>query len=365
MSQWPGEVFYLFQLFLIAITGAVFCWMPSLTRRDIFFAVTVSPDFPRSAEGARIRRSYQLWTGTQTAVAMILVFAGWKLGRPWLALTAPYWLLAAALPAFLWARRRAQAHATAPSTVREAGLQTRTLGALQHPILQTGPFAILLAAAIYLWKRWDDIPARFPIHWDFNGVANGWAHKNFAGVFGILLGGAVLCAMLLMMNVLILHATRQISARGAAAERESRFRRTQVGVVLGSEYFLALLMAGCALLPLLNAESINGMMGGILALSLAFVTIVIVVLAHTGQGGERLAPEAAATEAAAPVGDRTSDACWKAGIFYVNRDDPAVLVEKRFGLGYTLNFGNPRSWLLLAAVVVVSAALILGLRLAK
>jgi Family of unknown function (DUF5808) len=28
-------------------------------------------------------------------------------------------------------------------------------------------------------------------------------------------------------------------------------------------------------------------------------------------------------------------------MFYVNRQDPALIVEKRFGFGYTLNFGHP------------------------
>jgi Family of unknown function (DUF5808) len=42
--------------------------------------------------------------------------------------------------------------------------------------------------------------------------------------------------------------------------------------------------------------------------------------------------------------DRTPDRCWKAGIFYVNPADPALFVEKRHGIGYTLNFGNPWSW---------------------
>jgi uncharacterized membrane protein len=31
-------------------------------------------------------------------------------------------------------------------------------------------------------------------------------------------------------------------------------------------------------------------------------------------------------------------------MFYVNPDDPAILVEKRFGIGYTLNFGRPAAW---------------------
>jgi uncharacterized membrane protein len=31
------------------------------------------------------------------------------------------------------------------------------------------------------------------------------------------------------------------------------------------------------------------------------------------------------------------DSFWKAGIFYYNPSDPALLVRKRSGLGYTMN----------------------------
>jgi len=48
------------------------------------------------------------------------------------------------------------------------------------------------------------------------------------------------------------------------------------------------------------------------------------------------------------------DKCWKWGIFYVNKADPKILVPKRYGVGYTLNFGNPWSW---AAVALILAAI--------
>lgn len=38
---------------------------------------------------------------------------------------------------------------------------------------------------------------------------------------------------------------------------------------------------------------------------------------------------------------RDDDRYWYAGIFYNNPDDPAVFVPRRFGLGWTVNFGNP------------------------
>lgn len=53
------------------------------------------------------------------------------------------------------------------------------------------------------------------------------------------------------------------------------------------------------------------------------------------------------------MGDRTADEHWRWGLFYFNPNDPALLVEKRMGLGYTLNFGNPRAWLMLIALVGV------------
>jgi uncharacterized membrane protein len=55
-------------------------------------------------------------------------------------------------------------------------------------------------------------------------------------------------------------------------------------------------------------------------------------------------------------GSNTPERCWKAGIFYVNHDDPVLFVEKRFGVGYTLNFGNRWSWAVLAVIVVLVLA---------
>lgn len=85
---------------------------------------------------------------------------------------------------------------------------------------------------------------------------------------------------------------------------------------------------------------------------------VTVVLMRLGQGGSRLASaqrlEPAATK---PVGDRTEDRFWKLGVFYRNRNDPSVMVEKRFGLGYTVNFAYPAAWAILLLPVLALFAI--------
>jgi hypothetical protein len=54
------------------------------------------------------------------------------------------------------------------------------------------------------------------------------------------------------------------------------------------------------------------------------------------------------------TGRRPPDQAYR-GIFYFNPDDPALLVPKRFGIGYTLNFGNPWSWAVLALIILTVA----------
>jgi len=53
--------------------------------------------------------------------------------------------------------------------------------------------------------------------------------------------------------------------------------------------------------------------------------------------------------------ERLPESCWNQES-YSNRDDPALFVPKRFGVGYTLNFGNPRSWAVLAVITLLPAA---------
>ena len=46
---------------------------------------------------------------------------------------------------------------------------------------------------------------------------------------------------------------------------------------------------------------------------------------------------------------------WKWGIFYVNRENPDLFVPKRYGIGYTLNFGNRWSRGVLALILFAIA----------
>ena len=88
----------------------------------------------------------------------------------------------------------------------------------------------------------------------------------------------------------------------------------------------------------------------------AGVLLLGAVAARAGQGGSRLNGNVRGLAPAAGT-DRDDDRFWKAGLLYVNRDDPALVVGARFGVGWTPNFRNPVAWLLIAGTFAAWAGL--------
>jgi hypothetical protein len=71
---------------------------------------------------------------------------------------------------------------------------------------------------------------------------------------------------------------------------------------------------------------------------------------RVGHCGQRPVAPAARQEVR---GDATPDHAWKlAGLLYFNPRDPAMWVENRIGVGYTLNVGNWRAWLLIIGIML-------------
>jgi len=67
-------------------------------------------------------------------------------------------------------------------------------------------------------------------------------------------------------------------------------------------------------------------------------------------------------EKAALDASHQDPANWKLGIFYFNKADPRLMPPKRIpGLGYTINFANWKSILILVLMTAASVGLVEGL----
>ncbi|MDY0407541.1 DUF5808 domain-containing protein [Paracerasibacillus soli] len=51
------------------------------------------------------------------------------------------------------------------------------------------------------------------------------------------------------------------------------------------------------------------------------------------------------------------DQYWKLGIFYFNKNDPSIFIEKRFGIGWTNNWAHPLSWIIFGGIIFIAIAI--------
>jgi uncharacterized membrane protein len=341
---------------LMAILPGVFVLTARLTRPDIFFSFTVEPSLRQSAAGRAILRQFSRMVLFSTLIGLGLTLAGLLCGLApalgaALMLGGAFVAFAGLATAYATARAQVRPYRVQPSREREVAVKPRSTRPVGGWLGQAGPFLILALAAVCLWWQWDAIPARFPIHWNLYGRPDGWANKSGRSVFGSVLLGAMLCLLVgLMMNGLA-RGVRRIHSSGLEGETESQFLRMMLWLVLALEYGAAALFGFSPILP--------PRLTAILVVAALPVTAAIVVVAlRSGQGGWRLRGHASPIAPAnqAPAGDRTPDECWKWGLFYYNPADPALWVEKRFGIGWTVNFGKPSAWFLLGGGLLFAVA---------
>jgi len=329
-----------------AILIAVLFWfMPRLTRPDLYFAVTVAPGFRKKSEARSILRRYRVELVLLSALALALFVAGivW-LGVGFVSVGSFIQLIASFI-AFYRARERVQPYAVPPTMVREADLHARVRIIPGGWLAAYGPFILLAAFTGYMWVHGVETLPRF------SGHPGGWQQHSAVHSFSIyLLTTAGILVVFTLFLYGLTHWVRSVHAAGPEAAHELKFRRTVATVTLVTEYYLVLHASLVLLIPRQSLATIV-----LFPLALLLVLAVLIVLANLGQGGNRVpvTDSTLASTSAAPVGDRTLDRYWKLGVFYFNPDDSAVLIEKRFGLGYTFNFARPIAWIILLLLLML------------
>jgi uncharacterized membrane protein len=335
---------WLLSLMPVALVAGLLHWLPLWRARSLWFGVTVSPDFSQTPEARTALRQYRLETWASSAVAAGLTGWGVQQARPWLMEVGLVLQFVGASAAFALARERVRAHAARVTPVRVAALFASSEGLPGGVFGALGPFALLGAIALFLHANWNRIPDRFPIHWGLSGAPDRWAERTWPSVYGSLLMGAVLIGVLLLLGQVLLHGSPR-AREGDTTAWATRFRRANLRALIAVCWGMSAMLSFLALAPVLVKQAQVRMYVWV-----AVVALLVLLLPFIWQIVQ--------IGRAAVGSDGTPDDCWKLGQFYYNPHDPALMVPKRFGVGYTFNLGNRGAWLILGALgLVVWAAL--------
>lgn len=337
-------------LLALAFGGLLMHFLPSMSRPDIFFAVTVPYEFRFDPRARAIRREYWLLVWTATLLGSAIAVLGPKPGSMLASMSTQF---VGSWAAWAIAHRRVKPFALVvrSSPPRVASLEPRTHGIPGGPVVAAVPLLVIAGSALLLWMNWDQIPDRFPARWSSDGTPTGWRIRTVWGVFGpLVMAGAVTTTMLWMAHA-IGTGTRQVAATGIAAQLERRFKRGNAVYLVLSAYFMAILFSLMVVRPAFaHTTRLPTGVWIVLALVIVLSFGLTAWMYSIGQGGRRQVP----ADEVVPPGDGSPDDGWKAGIIYYNPADPALLVERRMGWGWTLNFGHKGAWLIVAVILGVT-----------
>lgn len=226
------------------------------------------------------------------------------------------------------------------------------------------------------------LPDTIPVHWSGAGQVDRTAPKSLWSVFTLPFVAGALAVGLYGLSWL----TRVTGVRRAAsdtpqqaavrADAQRDLASTGLGVIsLALAIGLGVTSAATWLAPS-SAGVQFAAIGITLLLTLGAVIMIVVRYARAtaranstsmtpvpaGGAGAGALANAAHPSVEAPDDDRY----WKLGAVYVNRDDPATFVPKRFGVGWTINLGSAGGIALgVITVVVVVGSIVIAMVVAS
>lgn len=333
----------------IALIGGIFLLYPRFARRGLLFGVYVGETAWSGDRAREITRGWYRGMIFLLAAAFVLeILLAALLPNPMLA--GPFALLLVAGVAVLYVRAYRQAQQLAVDVPPPA---VAIVDSGPQPSLLLPFFALAIGivggitAIVYAATAYPDLPARVPTHFGPTGAPDHWRPKSF---FSVMLPA--------MMTLIMGVGMGGVSILTARAKRAVRYPHTEISLLAQMRFRTAVtrLLSGVSvlvtlMLTLMTIGSIRVGLGlqATLGWPMMALAIVMVVLAaggslyiglRYGQGGARWERQAAGAALTDGLADNRR---WVLGIFYVNRDDPSILVEDRFGLGYTLNIGNRKA----------------------
>jgi uncharacterized membrane protein len=227
---------------------------------------------------------------------------------------------------------------------------------------------ILVIFSIFVTGALDykSIPERFATHYNASGVANAYSTKSIESVF--ILGFISIIITLLMIIIAYTIARTPLKTDNASPNGTER-------VIIFQERMVYLTLLAPAFI---NSSLLIGSFGewGIIKENIFLILIpvflliifVIAISIKTGQLGSNV-KIAGSTEPETTIPDnsvsdnKNDDSLWKAGVMYWNKNDPRIMVPKRFGVGYTVNFAHPAGKVILVLIIAVPVIIVISVLL--
>jgi uncharacterized membrane protein len=222
--------------------------------------------------------------------------------------------------------------------------------------------AVIIITVVLGFVLYDKIPGSVPIHYDMAGNVNRHAHKSYGLIFFAPLMQLLMAALFTFIFYVVKSRRRRIDPSDEAeSRRRGNIFRRSMGIFAIVGGFLMLLSFAFIQLSITEIVSMTASVTVTLVSAALICIFAIVIGVRVGQGGGRVKGSVKVKrDSSGRLNIKDDDSFWKLGMFYFNPDDPSVFVEKRFGVGYTVNFGRPLTYVCIAGLIALIVVITVG-----
>lgn len=221
---------------------------------------------------------------------------------------------------------------------------------------------IIIISAFLSFVRYPHLPDMIPSHWDLKGNIDGYMQKS---IFAALMMPLVQVGMQIIMYLTYyfsIISKQQINPR----DPETSLKKNIIFRKAWSIFFIVSLTLLQLLFTILNMMVLGIIKYSALINILLIIVVVITILGSAalslvlGQGGDRLRLNEEGSTRGYGIDD---DDLWKFGnTIYYNKNDPAIIVEKRVGVGWTVNAGKPIGMVIMILPIIIVIVTMLLIR---
>jgi len=365
---------FLMNLGIVVFIAALMGITPMLNRKSLLFGVRVPESAAALPESRKLKRNYVSITVLGCLVVLGLSLLQYILAPHHTLLGVMYFpLLMAAvdfmafIPQWKKAKTLKEQHGW---QVPLTGLAD-TRSAMERQRLSTLPWiwyiasaALVLAGVAATFALYSRIPEQIPLHWGADMEPTRWGDRNIINLMLMPLIALGTIALMAGTNMAFYKQKLQVSTeKPALSFAQHRMYRRMMSHGLG---FMTLNMTGLFLAIQAVTIDVFDLSQNLIVIATVIACTVgiaplIYVQVKAGQSGNKLKPDLSsehaqgeqpgASKSAHP--GRGDDRYWKLGMFYCNPDDPAMLVESRFGGNSGFNYSRLPGKIFLVAIALL------------
>jgi len=345
---------FILNLSVAVLAGALISIIPVLTRKSYLFGVKIPLEHSGCPEAKSMKKNYVSVCVIGSAAIAALMAVQFTAAPDMTLLCAmyfPFLFAAVQMAAFIpnWKKAgklKKEKQWTVTESVFAETKSSHSRGNMSELpwIWYIAGLVLIIVSLIAALIQYPSLPDKIPTHFAANMQPDSWVDKSLGGMILMPVINLGMLALLWFCGFMFVRAKLQIDPQnpGLSFTQHTIYRR-RMGHSIGFLAFCLVVMF--VLLGFMTVfPEFTVPFWAIMVLSLAPAVPVVAVSIKSGQGGCRIKPKTIMEKDGIAVSGgaqgRGDDKFWIIGMFYYNPNDPAHIVEDRFGNNLGFNYAR-------------------------